>query len=220
MKRIPVIVAMLCALVLSMGLVACGGSSGGSSGGAATSQAAASATQAPGPEILPEYLDEDGGITLNAVLGLSGPDLVTLMKDQGYEWDGLNWANAETGDLVYIRGLDGKTIKESGYSAAAGTGELAEGYIQLRTTAREIIYSSDLVTVRDAMLQGYTVEDEWLVGGGAYLYSVVADAQGERAILLVIAYDQTTADVEFSTDAYLVANDDGGVDGVIELWRS
>lgn len=212
MKKRFVIGILCCALALMLGLTACGGSGGSSSGGSGAGGKA---------EILPEYLDEDGGITINALRGLTGPEVVELLKQQGYTWTGIQWENADNGDVLYVRGVDGKTLKEDGYAAAKGKGDLAKGYVQIMTSAREIVMTpDDLVAVRDAMVQGFTVEDEWLVGFGAYLYGVMVDDAGERYILTVIAYDEHTAEVDFSTDAYLQAKDEGGVQGVIDLWKS
>ena len=209
------IAIVCCAIVFALGLVACGGSSSGGSGGSG------GGTAPQKNEILPEYIDEDGGVTLNAFFGLTGPEMADLLKQQGYEWASLVWENEETGDTVYLRSADDNKIDEKTIASVTGKGELAEGYIKLRTSARSIEWTpDDLITVRDAMLQGFTVDDSWLTGGGAYLYSVMSNEAGERAILIVIAYDAHTAEVEFETDAYLTANGDGGVDGIIELWKS
>lgn len=234
MKKTLAIVTMCCTFVLTMGLAACGGSSSGgansnSSDAPSDEGSSASASTAPAEtasadvqlgDIPAEYLDIDGGITLNAVQGLTGPELTALLKQQGYEWDILGWENTTTGDRVAARNAAGDTVKEAGFASATGKGELAEGYVKIVTDARSIITTDDLVTVRDALAQGFTIEDSWLTGGGAFLYNVVTDPAGERGILIVIADAENEATVEFSTDAYLVATDQGGVDGVIELWKS
>ena len=233
-KRIVATAVMCCAFALALGLVACGGSSSSSAASSASgaSSEAASSASASGAsasaassaaqtiEVPAEYIDIDGGITLDAVMGLTGPELATLLKQQGYAWDILGWKNADTENFARVRDAEGKSIKEADFAAATGKGELANGYVQIVSHAREIIYTDDLVTVRDAMLHGFTVQDSWLTGGGAYLYNVVENAEGARYILIVVAEDQNEAIIELQSDAYLVANGDGGVDGIIELWKS
>ncbi len=234
MKKTLAFVTICCAFVLAMGLAACGGSSSGGAASSSSSAPADEGSSAPASaapaetapadvqlgDIPTEYLDIDGGITLNAVQGLTGPELTALLKQQGYEWDILGWSNATTGDRVAVSNAAGDTVKEAGFTSATGKGELAEGYVRIVTDARSITTTDDLATVRDALAQGFTVEDSWLTGGGAYLYNVVMDPAGGRGILVVVAYAENEAVVEFSTDAYLVATDQGGVDGVIELWKS
>ena len=232
-KRTIAIIAICCAFVLTLGLVACGGSSSGSAtssasstSGAASSASASAASASASPsatqsiDIPAEYIDIDSGITLDAVIGLTGPELATLLKQQGYAWDVLGWKNADNENFARVRSADGTSLKEADFATATGKGELAEGYVQLVSHAREIIYTDDLVTIRDAMLHGFTVQDSWLTGGGAYLFSVVESADGARYILIVVAEDQNKAIIELESDAYLVANGDGGVDGIIELWNS
>ena len=230
MKRSLAIVATACAFVLALGLVACSGSSSGSaasSAAGASSGTSASAASSKASSAIPqkidvpaEYLDIDGGITINALQGLTGPEVTALLKQQGYEWTTLGWKNATTENFVRVRSVDDKSVKEDGYASATGKGELAKGYVQILTHAHEIVTTDDLVTVRDAMAQGFTVEDSWLVGGGAFLYSVLSDAAGARYILVTIAESPNEARLEFSTDAYLTAKGDGGVDGIIKTWKS
>ena len=241
MRKSIAIVIACCAFALAMGLVGCGGSSSGSaasssaaSGSAASDSAAsgssgsesaasseASSSAAQLTDIPADYLDIDGGITINAVRGLTGPGLVTLLKQQGYEWTGSRWENPATGDSVKISDVKDRTVKEDGYASALGKGKLAEGYIQIFTDARSIVTTpDDLEAVRDAMVPGATVEDSWLVGGGAYLYSAMTDDTGERFIIVVIANTDHEAIVEYETDAYLQEKGDGGVDGVAAVWNS
>ncbi len=238
MKKSLAIVIMCCAFAFALGLAACGGSSSGSAASSASGSASsASASTASGSsevssssssassaavtvDVQPEYLDTDGGITLAAVRDLTGPELQALLQQQGYEWSSLTYENKATEDKVYICDVKDKTVKEDGYQSATGKGDLAKGYVKIVTHAYTLETTADLETVRDAIAPGYTVEDSWVVGGGAYYYNVVTDASGARAILCVIASDVNEAYVEFETDEYLVAKGDGGVDGVIALWNS
>lgn len=239
MKRILAIVAACCAFALALGLVGCGGSSAGSaaasgsgtalgSSSAAETSASSAGASASGAsavvtvDVKPEYLDGNGGITLNAVLDLTGPELEALLQ-QGYEWvkgGFTGWQNATTGDNLTVRSVDDKLVKEDGYGSATEKGALAEGHVRITTHAYALETTDDLAAVRDAMLAGCTVEDSWQAGFGAYLYSVVADASGERYIIVVIANDENEAQVEFKTDAYLEASGDGGVDGYINSWKN
>ena len=167
-----------------------------------------------------ECLDIDGGVTVNAVMDLTGPELTALLKQQGYEWGTLGWENPTNGDRLMICTVDDDTVRERGYETAKEKGELGKGYIRIVTDARKLETTADLETVRDAIAQGFTVEDSWVAGGGAYYYNVVSDAAGGRYILTVVANDVNEAIVELSSDAYLTAKGDGGVNGVIEVWKS
>lgn len=171
-------------------------------------------------DVQAEYLDTDGGLTINALQGLTGPEVVALLNQQGYVCDGTAWENEATGDKLLVRNLRDDVVAERGYAAAMGVGELAEGYVRIVTDARSIATTADLEAVRDAMLQGYRVEKSWLLGGGAYLYSVVSDPGGERYLVVAIANTENEAIVEFKTDAYLASTDEGGIDGFIESMES
>ncbi len=240
MKKRFAIVAACCAFALMLGLVGCGGSSGSAaasasgsaSGSASAAESTASSAEASASasaaavevDVKPEYLAPNGGITLNAVLDLTGPEVETLLQQQGYEWvkgGFTGYKNAATEDSFTVRSTEGDIVKQDGYASATGKGDLAEGYVRIVTHAYPIETTADLETIRDGMLAGYTVEDSWIAGGGAYFYSVVKDSAGARSIIVVIAENANEAWVEFETDAYLLATGDGdGVDGVIATWRS
>ena len=228
---------MCVAVVLAFALAGCG-SSGGSASSAASgstsasasasaassesgSASASAASSAAAPKEFPkEYTNDNGGVTLAAVLGLNGPDLVALLEQQGYEFNEKRgyWQNPANENLLEIHSVknpkNGITMKE--YEAAAEPGELAKGMVSIRSYDYDLSEISEemYAGIRESMLPGFNVDDIKYLAFGGECWAIVSNDKGDRYLLEIGAYDEHTATVRLETDEYAAATDSGSIDEI------
>ena len=186
-----------------------------------TSGASTGTAPASGPIDVPaQYIDSDGGVTFAAVLGLTGPELTTLLQQQGYEWKSSHWENPTTKDQLEICSSTSKHvnwgIEREEYEAATGKGDLAKGKASIVSHNYDLTnYTTEtLEAARDSLAPGMTVENSKVLAFGAVLWSIVTDEAGNRYLLEVEAYDDHTLTASLETDEFLAADDLGSIDEV------
>ena len=232
-KRILAIAISCCAVVLAFGLAACGGSSSGSaassaSGSAATASSSAAASGAESssaasssatPKEFPkECVNDNGGVTLAAVMTLSGPVLVTLLEQQGYTFNEKRgyWENAANENRFEIHSVkDPKNaISMKDYEAATQPGELAKGMVAITSHDYDLSEISEemYAGIQQSMAPGLEIQDTKYLAFGGECWSIATDSAGNRYLLEIGAYDEHTATVRLETDEYLAATGSGSVD--------
>ena len=228
MRKGIAIVIVCCAFALAMGLVGCGGSSSGSAASSASSdassasssEASSSASSAAQAFDAPaECIAVDGGLTFAAACELTGPEFTALLNQQDYYWDSSwhHWTSKSTKDYIAVQSMSyengERNIKKSAYEAAAGKGELAQGYVEIMSYA----YDSPESGFED-LTKGLTVQEQKTVKGGDEVSGIVTDSAGTRHLVRVgYNADRKYVSAVMETDEYLKGIGTSGLDGMWEI---
>lgn len=214
-KLIP---ALCLSAVLAFALAGCGSTNTNSSNSNSSESPSASAP-AEHKDFDAKYTNDNGGITLAAVLELNGPDLKLLLEQQGYEMSDITyaWTNPTTEDRLEIRLPDntGDNASPEDFEAATNPGDLAKGMVSIRSYDYDLSEISEemYASIRESMMPGYEVESIKYLAFGGECWAIV-NGDGGRFLLEIGAYDEHTATVRLETDAWAAADDMGSIDEI------
>lgn len=156
-----------------------------------------------------KYTNAKGCITFEAVLKLNGPDLIELLKQQGYEFkeESNIWVNPENQDLLQITMLDNSKGSASlkDYETATHPGDMAKGQILIRTYNYDLskITEEMYADIRENMAPSLLLQDTKYLAFGLENWSVVMDSNEKKYLLKIGVYDTHAVVIRLETDEWL-----------------
>ncbi len=219
------IVITCCAFALSLGLVACGGSSSGSaaasgsatSAGSASASASASASGASSDATANGYLDDHGLITVKALIELDGAKLTDLADSAGYKWDEKHASWTKVGsDVSPSKALTQEDYNNStDLSAFNFTADEIAGFATGAKGTPVKWYHSSKAKYNDVAdvlaYQQVKVVDQCDVehrNYGKQTWAIVENSAGDRFLLCAMYYDNKGV-VEVFTPEYIATESRG-----------
>lgn len=222
MKRAFAIAIACCAFALTLGLVACGGSSGSSAASGSTASAGGASGGADGASAeaaAAGYLDENGFLTVKAFIELDGAELTKVAEAAGYKWDEKHASWTRVGsDVSPMKARTHEDYSSGNTDADFTSDEIAALPVGAKGVPMEWFISNRVVKYDDAadLLddQQVTVVDQCEVehrNYGKEIWAVVVNSAGDRYLLEVRHYDSDGSGVieVYSTD--YIATESRGV---------